>query len=360
MQVTAPPAWTGPSSDPNDEQFGDVVEPLARNASADTEGTTEYDAVLLGEPYDGAVISRRGAREAPDAVREALAGSKAHHFAHGRVAGVGDLGNLAFGDRDSTIDPDSAPVEAVQDAVAEVTRRLHAAPALPVFLGGDNSLTVPNVRPLLDEDVPGTAGSKTVGVVSFDAHLDCREPVDGASSGTPYRQLFDAGLDGLAVVGARHFETSGSYADYLGERGGSIHPPETVRADPTGVVADAVEALGTDAVYVSLDVDVLDDAAAPGVSAPTPGGLAPADLYAALGAVGGVVAEADATLAGFEVVECSPPLDRDGRTVRAASRAVAHLLAGAVGADAPGVPIHGGANQDVSDSEGNQEVSGDA
>jgi len=53
--LTEPPAWTGASSDPNDEQFGDVVE----TATLDT--ASDYDAVLVGEPYDGGVIGRRGA-----------------------------------------------------------------------------------------------------------------------------------------------------------------------------------------------------------------------------------------------------------------------------------------------------------
>ncbi len=123
---------------------------------------------------------------------------------------------------------------------------------------------------------------------------------------------------------ARHFETSTAYHDYLAEQGGTVLPPESVAGDPAGAVDDALAALGdVDAVYVSLDLDVLSAAAAPGVSAPTPGGLSTRDLFRMLGRVA-----ADDRVAGFEVVECAPPLDAGNRTARAGARAVAHFLSG--------------------------------
>ncbi|MFY4812191.1 formimidoylglutamase [Haloarcula sp. AONF1] len=299
--LTDPSPWTGPSGDPNDEQFGDIVE-TATLATAD-----EYDAVLVGEPYDGAVIGRPGARAGPSTLRRELGGTKTHHIERGPVHAVADLGN---------IEVPAGNVEQVQRTVRSVTDRVHATSAVPVFLGGDNSLTFPNAAPLV------AAG--TVGAVSFDAHLDCRAVQDEPTSGTPYRQLHDAGLDTLAVVGARHFETSTAYHDYLAEQGGTVLPPESVAGDPAGAVDDALATLGdVDAVYVSLDLDVLDDAAAPGVSAPTPGGLSTRELFRMLGRVA-----SDDRIAGFEVVECAPPLDAGNRTARAGARAVAHFLSG--------------------------------
>ena len=301
MSFQSPPAWTGPSGDPNDEQFGDVIE------ATDLERADDYAAVLVGEPYDGAVIGRRGAREGPGAIREALAGVKSHHFDAGPLDSVGDLGDV-------DVDADASPADA-QDRVREAASEVHATDAFPVFLGGDNSLSFANVAPLL---------SGSVGVVSFDAHLDCREPRDGPTSGTPYHQLLEAGLDAFAVVGARHFETSTAYHDYVREHDGHIVTAEEVAEDPVAAIDRAVSAMAdVDAVYVSLDVDVLDATAAPGVSAPTPGGLATVTLYRALRQ-----ALADDRVAGFEVVECAPPLDRDGLTVDAAARAVAHALGG--------------------------------
>jgi len=299
--LTAPSPWTSPSGDPNDEQFGDVVE-TATLATA-----SEYDAVLVGEPYDGAVIGRPGARAGPAALRRELGGTKTHHAERGPVHAVADLGD---------IDVPAGSVEQVQRAVRSVTARVHATSAVPVFLGGDNSLTFPNAAPLVSDG--------TVGAVSFDAHLDCRAVQDGPTSGTPYRQLHHAGLDTLAVVGARHFETSTAYHDYLAEQGGTVLPPASVAGDPAGAVDDALDALGdVDTVYVSLDLDVLDAAAAPGVSAPTPGGLSTRELFRMLGRIA-----SDDRIAGFEVVECAPPLDAGDRTARAGARAVAHFLSG--------------------------------
>lgn len=299
--LTAPPTWDGPSADPDDEQFGDVVE------GTDLDGAGDYAAVLVGEPYDGAVIGRKGAREGPEAIRRELAGTKTHHVDRGPVGPVGDLGDVEIPDGD---------VETVQSAVRELARTVHDTDAVPVFLGGDNSLTYPNAAPLLTDG--------TLGALSFDAHLDCRAVREAPTSGTPYRQLHEAGLDAFAVVGARHFETSTAYHEYVAERGGHVATPDDVAVDPNAAVDAALASMApVDAVYVSLDLDVLEAAAAPGVSAPTPGGITTRELFAMLGHVA-----TDDRVAGFEVVECAPPLDDGFRTARVGARAVAHFLAG--------------------------------
>lgn len=298
--LTAPSGWSGSSSDPVDEQFGDVVSP------ADLDTADEFDAVLLGEPYDGAVISRRGAAEGPEALRNALAGMKTHHFDIGPVESVADLGN---------VDVPAGSVGEVQDAVQGVTESIHALDALPVFLGGDNSLTVPNVTPLLEDS--------SVGVLNVDAHLDVREVRDGPTSGTPYRQLHEAGLDSYACIGARNFETSTAYHEYVRANGGTVVTAEEVTADLPEAVDRALSALdNVDRIYCSVDIDVL-DAIYSGTSAPTPGGLLPRELFRLVRLVAN-----DERIEGFELVECAPPLDTDGRTVDAAARTVAHFISG--------------------------------
>lgn len=302
------PEWAGTSSDPNDEQFGHLVERTTLDSARG------YDAVLVGEPYDGAVVGRPGARDGPAAIREALAGVKTHHFEAGSVGNVGDAGDVRLA---------RGPVRDVQESLRETTKGLYDAGALPVFLGGDNSLTYPNAVPLVES---ARADGERVGVVSLDAHLDCREVHGEPTSGTPYRQLHEAGLETLCVVGARHFETTGAYADYLDERGGTVVTAESVS---TGIDAtlDRIRTAVADAdsLYLSVDVDVLDAAAAPGVSAPTPGGLTSREVFALVRGVA-----ADERVRGFEVVECAPSLDPTptGRTAATAARAVAHFLAG--------------------------------
>jgi len=311
-----PPAWESPSSDPKDTTFGDVVEGTSLKRAG------EYDAVMVGEPYDGAVLGRPGAREGPGAIRQSLAGVKTHHFEHGPVARAGsddDHSGLSVADlgTPAVLEPAPDSVTETQQGLESVTQHIYETGARPVFLGGDNSLTVPNVAPLLEK-------SGTVGVISFDAHLDCRTPIDGPSSGTPYTQLHDRGLDKLAVIGARHFETSSQYAGYLEDHGGVIVTAETLRRQPKETAKHVIESMaGIDTLYLSLDIDVLDATAAPGVSAPTPGGPSSAALFRALREVA-----MDERIAGFEVVECAPPLDQAGRTVDAAARAIGHTLAG--------------------------------
>lgn len=300
-RLIEPPSWTATSSDPTDEQFGEIVEPTT------IDDADEYDAVLVGEPFDGAVIGRAGAADGPGAIRAALAGTKTHHFDAGAVGLVGDLGDVAI--------PTGERVETVQSTVRETTAAIHETDALPVFLGGDNSLTYPNVAPLLERG--------SVGVVNLDAHLDVREVQEDVTSGTPYRQLLEAGLNGYACVGARHFETSTAYHDYVRKRGGEIVTAEEVGDDPVAAADRALDALtGVDRLYVSVDCDVLDAAAAPGVSAPTPGGITTRELFRLLRLLAG-----DDRLAGVEIVECAPPLEDGSRTVDAAARSIAHALA---------------------------------
>jgi formiminoglutamase len=313
LPVEAPPEWETTSSDPRDETFGDVV------TRADVAALDAHEAVLVGEPFDGAVIGRRGAATGPIGIRESLAGVKTHHFDAGPVGSVGDLGDVQFAADGNGPDYSGADVRAAQATAREVAAAVHDADTLPVFVGGDNSLTYPNVAPLLE--------SGSVAVLNCDAHLDCRAiPDDGPTSGTPYRQLLDAGLDRYVAVGARHFETSTAYHDYLRDRGGEVITPEEVADDLVGVTDRAFAAVGdVDHLYLSVDCDVLTAAAAPGVSAPTPGGITTRELFRLVR-----LFAADDRLAGLEVVECAPPLDRDGRTADAAARTVAHGLSAAL------------------------------
>ncbi|WP_247731597.1 formimidoylglutamase [Halovivax limisalsi] len=332
--MTDPRTWASPSDDPYDKTFGDVIEPATVDAA------DELDAVLLGEPYDGAVIGRRGAREGPGAIREALAGVKTHHVEAGAVGSVGDLGDAAW-PADAVALDDRGDVADVQQLAETLTADVHATEALPIFLGGDNSLTVPNVTPLLDRG--------SVGVLNFDAHLDVREPVDGPSSGTPYRQLVARGLDAYAVVGARHFETSTAYVEWLQAEGGAVVTAEAVDEDRDAALDRALRTVsGVDHLYVSVDLDVLDAPSAPGVSAPTPGGLTTRELFACVRR-----ACDDDRLAGVEVVECAPGLGDGDRTPRAAARTVAHALAGYGAGGETGEAI---GSREVGDSGGDDRV----
>ncbi|SNR37214.1 formimidoylglutamase [Halorubrum vacuolatum] len=317
--VTGGSDWESPATDPNDETFGDVVVGISPER-ADDSTLAGHDVVLLGEPFDAAVIGRRGAADGPDAIRESLAGLKRHRFgsstdATDATAAIGDLGNVAVDH--GTVNSDDER-DAIRSAVESVTGRLHRSEAVPIVLGGDNSLTVPNVMPLLSE----TDADETVGVCNLDAHLDVREVQEKYTSGTPYRELLEAGLDVYVVAGARDFETAAKYAEFVDDHDGTVvtadelgHRPAAARDRIRTAIADV------DHLYVSVDCDVLDATAAPGVSAPTPGGLTSRELFALIDSL-----VADPRLRGFEIVECAPPLDSGGRTVDTVARAVARVL----------------------------------
>ena len=299
-------SWIGPSADPNDVQIGDLVKSISLEDAGD------YDVVLLGEPYDGAVVSRRGAAKGPNTLRSRLAGMKAVHFESGALPAIGDLGD---------VDYEEGPVESVHEQFLAVTRDVYDLDAFPVFLGGDNSMSVPNVSPLVE--------SGPTAVVNFDAHLDCREVHEEPTSGTPYRQLIQQGLASYTVIGARDFETTEQYVEYVRENGEAIISSREVRdVGPAEVVDRIVSSVrgNFENVYLDVDIDVLDASIATGVSAPTPGGLTARELYTMIYELAGRL-----DLDGVGFVECAPPLDRSDRTELAASRAIAHVIAGQVG-----------------------------
>ncbi|ELZ04722.1 formiminoglutamase [Natrialba chahannaoensis JCM 10990] len=307
-------AWASRSSDPTDETFGEIVEPV------ETDDLDGIDAVLVGEPFDAAVIGRTGASEGPDAIRDSLAGAKTHHFDAGPCSKlrIGDYGNVSLdSETGEPAETGDTELSTIRSAIEPVAHAVHDSSATPIFLGGDNSLTVPNVRPLLEH-------GDSVGVINFDAHLDVRHVHDEPTSGTPYRELLESGLDTYTCVGARHFETSTAYASFLEGQEGDIVTAEAVGSDLDGAADRVLESVSAvDTVYLSIDCDVLDAVHAPGVSAPRPGGLTTRELFELVRRF----ASHD-RLAGIEIVECAPPLDEGERTVSAAARTVAHALAG--------------------------------
>ncbi|MFB6197259.1 MAG: formimidoylglutamase, partial [Halobacteriaceae archaeon] len=302
----APREWSGVSEDPRDEQFGDVIQGIHMN------GIDEFAAVLVGEPYDGGVIGRKGARRGPSAIRDALATLKTNHFSHGKIRNIGDLGDI-------DMSADDTDVAGVQEVVKKVAEKVHRRDVTPIFIGGDNSLSYPNASPLLD---------RSLGVINLDAHLDCREVRSdaGPTSGTPYRQLLEEGLDQYIVLGARHFETTRQYQEYAEERGGKIIMANEMRENWKMVLNSIEDALTEmDHVHFSIDMDVLDASCGPGVSAPTPGGITSRELFDIVHRVAATI-----PISSFEVVECAPKYDESNLTARAAASSIGHFLAGSI------------------------------
>lgn len=299
--ASAAASWSARPGDPNDVLFAQLVALKDEPARVG----------LFGLPFDGAVLGRPGAREGPDAIRAHLARLKPWTVERGAMSlGVRDWGNVRM----------PMDVEGAHQATERAALAVLEAGQTPVALGGDHSLTFP-----LAKAHEGRLAK--LGVINLDAHLDVRDFRGTPNSGTSFGRLLALGLvpgRNLVEVGIRDFANAPKYAEKVTMAGGTIIGAEEWSQHGLAAIDRAIDLAreGTDGVYLSVDVDVLDQAHAPGVSAPTPGGVTTALLFAAIRRV----AER-APLVGADFMEVAPPLDRDGMTARAAAFAVAQLLA---------------------------------
>ncbi len=257
-------------------------------------------AVLLGVPYDRTQSFRRGTAQAPRAVREASWSLETYSPA--LDTDLVDVGLKDFGDLDVAGAEPAAMVEAVGRAVAELLPR-----GVPVLLGGDHTATAGAVRAVVER-------FPDLRVVILDAHLDLRDEYEGQmwSHACTARRIWEAVGDGRVVqLGVR----SGTREEWEFARRhcrwamGVLALPETVRAELTA-----------HPVYLSVDVDVLDPAVAPGVGNPEPGGPGFTDVLEAVYALRGL------RVAAMDLVEAAPPLDPSGATAVAAAKLLREMV----------------------------------
>jgi agmatinase len=269
------------------------------------------DAVVLGVPHDGGTTYQPGARFAPYHVRRTSALVQSYHPVH-RVDVFAELtcvdgGNVLF-------PPFHRP--AMRQAVTDMIGDVIAAGATPFVVGGDHSITAPILRAL-------AAAHGPLAVLHLDAHLDTSGPEtwgDDHHHGTPMRHALVEGWiapGALASIGIRG--PWGSDADLTLSR-----RYDTLVASPDDVATRGIaklsgelrERFGSRPLYVTIDVDGLDPAYAPGTGTPVPGGLTTRE---ALSIVRGV---AGANIVGMDVVEIAPALDHADVTCHLG----AHLL----------------------------------
>lgn len=268
---------------------------------------------LLGLPWDASSSFQRGAGAAPRAIRDALwspSTNSATELGIGIEPGtIDDAGDASFGDDAATAR------EAIEAAVAAVLRR----GAVPISLGGDHSVTYPALRAFR------TLGPVTI--LHIDAHSDLYDqfplpdparpggpPGDRYSHACPFARIMEEGLcRRLVQVGVR---TMTPHLVAQARRFGvEVYGPDAVAEVP-------VEGL-EGPLYVSLDLDGLDPAFAPGVSHPEPGGLSVRDVVRLLHRV-------RAPIVGADVVEYNPLNDVRDLTARVAAKLLKELAAVAV------------------------------
>lgn len=280
------------------------------------------DVAIVGAPFDVAVTHRPGARFGPRAIRNAsyLTIDAFHHLGL-RIQPFDYLKGIDAGDAFCV----PGDIQRGHDGIrAKLREVLGAAPAcVPIVLGGDHSITYPAASVVADHH------DRKVGVVHFDAHADAANDSWGVSlsHGTPMRRLIEGGHvagRNFVQVGLRGYWPPPETLEWMAAQGMRSHfQSEIEERGFEAVIDEAIDQAldGPELAYLSVDVDVMDPAFAPGTGTPEPGGLSARELLRAVRRVALRV-----RLVGMDVVEVSPPYDPAGITAEAAHRVVCEAI----------------------------------
>jgi agmatinase len=277
----------------------------------------EVDVAIVGAPTDDLVSDRPGARFGPRAIRAASAPPGVHLEAG--VDAMAELRMVDYGDA-PVLPADAARTHAaIERTVGEVV----AAGAIPVVLGGDHSIAEPDIRACARQHGP-------LGLVHFDTHTDTGTEVFGVevSHGTPMYRLVEQGWvdpKRYVQIGLRGYWPGPKEFSWQAEHGITSFFMHDVRElGITTVVERTLGVVGPGPVFVSVDVDVLDPAYAPGTGTPEPGGMTSGELLWACRTVADRLA-----LVGADVVEVIPTAPGSADiTALVADRIVRELLTG--------------------------------
>jgi len=295
--------------------------------AADPDVMTEWStsgAAIIGAPFDGGTSHRAGCRFGPHAIR--VTDYLPHDGMRPSLAlGVDPLRDLSVVDLGDVEMPSGDTVKSLRLLEERVTA-VAAAGVIPVVLGGDHTIALPDVT-----GVARHVGWGRVAVIHFDAHADTGDSQMGSlyGHGTPMRRLIESGAcrgDRFLQIGLRGYWPEPATLDWMGEQGmRSFEMSEIVSRGLDEVVDEAIAIAMSDcdAVFLSIDVDVVDPGAAPGTGTPEPGGLTSRQL---LDAVRRVAMETP--IGGVDVVEVSPPYDHAEITAYLGNRIVLEALGG--------------------------------
>ena len=274
------------------------------------------DVAVLGAPFDGATTFRAGARFGPAAIREASLLLRPYNdaqaiapFAAVQVADAGDAPA-------SPVD-----IEAGHGAIEQAARAIGDDGGRVLGLGGDHSVSLPLLR-------AACAAHGRLSLLQLDAHTDTWDSYFGAryTHGTIFRRAVEEGLidAGTSVqIGLRGSLYGAEDLDENRALGFTTLLARDFEAEGVAGALELARATLRSPVYVTVDIDVLDPAFAPGTGTPEAGGLSSRELLALLSGLAGL----DLEIAGADVVEVSPPYDPAGVTAVAAANAAFELVA---------------------------------
>ena len=303
--------------------FGSVLTFAQRPLVTEPEQLAAWrpDVAVLGAPFDLGTSNRPGARFGPRALRTDAYEPGTYHL---------DLGLEIF-DWLEVVDVGDAycPHGMVRESLDNIGAKVASVVQhgiIPVTIGGDHSVTWPAATAVAEH-----FGFSRVGMVHFDAHADTAESIDGnlASHGSPMRRLIESGAipgRNFVQIGLRGYWPGADVWQWMGEQGMRWHLMDEVhRRGLDAVLTDAIaEAMdGVDHLYVSVDIDSLDPAYAPGTGTPEPGGITSADLLRAMRRLA-----METPLVAFDVMEVAPAYDHADCTVNVAHRLIMEILSG--------------------------------
>jgi agmatinase len=275
------------------------------------------DAAIVGAPTDDLVSDRPGTRFGPRAIRAASVPPGPHLEA--KLDAFEELRVVDFGD--APVIP-ADPVR-THEAIEALVGQVLAAGPIPVILGGDHSISEPGIRAVASAHGP-------VGLVHFDTHTDTGTEVFSVevSHGTPFYRLVEEGhVDPRRYVqiGLRGYWPGDAEFSWQAEHGVTSFFMHDVRElGIEEIVGRTVGLVGEGPVFLTVDVDVLDPAFAPGTGTPEPGGMTTVDL---LWAARTLAAELE--IVGADVVEVIPTaVGSADITALAADRIVREILTG--------------------------------
>jgi agmatinase len=285
---------------------------------------TSAGAAIIGAPFDGGTSHRSGCRFGPQAIRTTdylPHNGKRPSLALG-VDALKDLNVVDLGDVEMPSGETEKSLRLLEERVGAVA----AAGVIPIILGGDHTIALPDVT-----GVARHVGWGRVSVIHFDAHADTGDSQMGSlyGHGTPMRRLIESGAcrgDRFLQIGLRGYWPEPATLDWMAEQGmRSYEMSEVVSRGLDDVLDEAIAVALTDcdAVFLSIDVDVVDPGAAPGTGTPEPGGLTSRQL---LDAVRRIAMEVP--VGGVDVVEVSPPYDHAEITAYLGNRIVLEALGG--------------------------------
>lgn len=274
---------------------------------------------LIGAPLSKSSISHSGAAFAPGTIRKAL-----QAFSTYSIEEDIDLANTNLFDL-GDIQMHVTNIELSQNRIYDVFSQIFTEYQnfIPIVLGGDNSITYPSIKAF-------AKAKGKVGVIQFDAHHDVRNLEDGGpTNGTPFRSLLETKtIEGkhLAQIGIRDFSNSKAYRTFCEEHGVAVYTMKDVRQrEIKDILKEAINSLKqeVDTIYISLDMDVIDQSQAPGCPAIGPGGMDTTTLFEAITFLG-----QQQLVQGIEIVEIDPTVDFRDMTSRIAAHVFLNFMKG--------------------------------